>query len=226
MLMNIPKANSNDSQLSFNWIWKADIPLKINIFLWLIHHNKLLTSYTLSMMGVMENSNCNICNHSTEDTNHIFFECLIIQNYWNTLLTKIPHIKFITGQNFYPSNWMNTWKLTHYKDYDNLLKWHEIFLFCRWSIWKTRNDNTFNTRKEKTTPNQDYTEAIEFKHTIRSTNPPSTYKKINIRWNLPTYGGFKLNTDGSFLRNTEKYWEKRNWCSYQIWLRNLDSRIL
>ena len=53
-------------------IWKMEIPQKVKIFLRLIYHGKILTSWGMMRRGFMTNPHCHICIEEVEDLDHIF----------------------------------------------------------------------------------------------------------------------------------------------------------
>jgi hypothetical protein len=59
---------------SFKHLWKAKIPLKIKIWLWLIWHNSIPTKDTMIERGWLGNSKCQICDQN-ETIHHLFFSC-------------------------------------------------------------------------------------------------------------------------------------------------------
>lgn len=55
-------------------IWRAGIPLKIKIFMWLLFKNVVLTRDNLKKRNCVGNPLCYFCNE-TETANHLFFDC-------------------------------------------------------------------------------------------------------------------------------------------------------
>jgi hypothetical protein len=60
---------------SFKMIWKAKIPLKIKIFMWLVSQNVILTKDNLIKRRWKGNSSCAFCSEN-ENGGHLFFECV------------------------------------------------------------------------------------------------------------------------------------------------------
>ena len=65
----------------FTTIWKAHIPLKVRIFLWLVKQNKVLTRVNLSKRGWNGDKSCLFCG-LPETTNHLFVTCHFASVIW------------------------------------------------------------------------------------------------------------------------------------------------
>lgn len=65
---------SDEVGLYFKGIWKAKLPLKIKIWMWLINHNAILTKDNLLKRNWSGDPTCAFGNE-TETIPHIFFEC-------------------------------------------------------------------------------------------------------------------------------------------------------
>jgi hypothetical protein len=82
-------------------IWKAKIPLKIKIFLWLVEQNAILTKDSLSKRKWKGNSSCAFCTEN-ETSNHLFFECPTAKYVWSLLA-------YALGSDCRPSNMNQFW---------------------------------------------------------------------------------------------------------------------
>jgi hypothetical protein len=77
---------------SFKHLWKANIPLKIKIWLWLIWHNAIATKDTMTERGWLGNPMCQFCNQN-ETIHHLFFPILLPNLFgvvWQDPLVPIP----------------------------------------------------------------------------------------------------------------------------------------
>jgi hypothetical protein len=57
-------------------IWKAKIPLKIKIFLWLLQQDAILTKDNLIKRKWLGDKSCRFCTLD-ENSNHLFFDCVL-----------------------------------------------------------------------------------------------------------------------------------------------------
>ena len=73
---------SNEVGIYFKDIWKAKMPLKIKIWMWLINHNAILTKDNLLKRNWSGDLSCAFCNE-TETIPHIFFECPLAKYIWS-----------------------------------------------------------------------------------------------------------------------------------------------
>ncbi|GJR73176.1 RNA-directed DNA polymerase, eukaryota [Tanacetum coccineum] len=71
--------------------WIKTIPIKVNVFAWKLHLDRLPTRSNLLKRGIqVQSSLCPICNVLQEDTSHLFFSCdvaiaisRLICQWWN-----------------------------------------------------------------------------------------------------------------------------------------------
>jgi hypothetical protein len=73
---------------SFKHLWKAKIPLKIKVWLWLIWHNAIVTKDTMSERGWTGNPFYQFCNQS-ETILHLFFLCPAAKYVWSCVAKAI-----------------------------------------------------------------------------------------------------------------------------------------
>lgn len=64
---------------SIAWVWKTELPPKIQFFLWLCLHNSLPTTEVLGSRGLSLNPTCNMRQGGTESIDHLLRECLVAQ---------------------------------------------------------------------------------------------------------------------------------------------------
>jgi hypothetical protein len=65
-------------------VWKLKIPPKVQIFLWLLSKNKLLTRTNLAKRRKLEDLSCLFCSE-TETVHHLFFDCCVAKGVWSVL---------------------------------------------------------------------------------------------------------------------------------------------
>ena len=74
----------NIAGCNFRWIWRAKIPLKIQIFLWQLFQDSVLTRDVMSRRGWLGRPICAFCN-KRETSNHLFFTCPVARVMWRTV---------------------------------------------------------------------------------------------------------------------------------------------
>ena len=75
---------SNDQGISFNHIWKARIPHRIKVFMWLLENNDVLTKDNLLKKNWLGSPTCYFCS-SHECIDHLFFLCPIAKVLWGLI---------------------------------------------------------------------------------------------------------------------------------------------
>jgi hypothetical protein len=63
-------------------VWKLNVPPGIQVFLWLVSNNKILTRDNLSKRQLVQDKRCLFCS-DLESVEHLCFECDIIKMVWN-----------------------------------------------------------------------------------------------------------------------------------------------
>jgi hypothetical protein len=120
----------------FKHLWKAKIPLKIKICLWLIWHNAIATKDNMKKRKWVGNYACSFCS-SDESINHLFFACPAAKYMWSIVATSIgaPNRPICFTQYFW-------WIADRLPGRTNL---HVICVaaLC-WVIWKTWNKACFD----------------------------------------------------------------------------------
>jgi hypothetical protein len=122
----------------FWFIWKAKIPQRIKVFLWLILNDKILSKENLSKRNWQGNARCDWCG-CLETTSHIFYDCQVASFTWKVIQMVLDSISLPNNSNDMFGKW-----LCGFKVYERNL----ITIGCSavlWSLWKTRNDCCFNS---------------------------------------------------------------------------------
>jgi hypothetical protein len=72
---------SDDSSLNYKRIWKAKIPEKIKVFMWLVEQGAILTKDNMVKRRWQGNHGCLFCG-DFESVNHLLFTCPIAKVVW------------------------------------------------------------------------------------------------------------------------------------------------
>jgi hypothetical protein len=64
----------------FTHIWKAKIPYKVKIFVWLIENNAILSKDNMIRRGWVGNSSCQFCDIE-ENISHLFSNALQVESF-------------------------------------------------------------------------------------------------------------------------------------------------
>jgi hypothetical protein len=131
----------NDYGLNHNKIWKAKIPLKIKIFMWLVSQEAILTKDNLSRRKGKSDNTCAFC-IDKESIHHIFFECMTAKYIWSLLAYSL-------GADCRPTN-MNQFWFWIEKILPQGSVMHAVGLAAMcWAIWRSRNAVCFENKRVK-----------------------------------------------------------------------------
>lgn len=109
-------------------VWKLFIPPKVQIFLWLVTKNKILTRENIGKKVNLDNKEC-LFYAEPETTNHLLFDCCVAKRIWCDL-SEITGWKLVVGFLDVASSWLCNKKF---------LVWNMVTAVIMWSIWKLRN---------------------------------------------------------------------------------------
>jgi hypothetical protein len=122
-------------------LWEAKIPLKIKIFMWLIHGNAILTKDNLSRRNWQGDKRCFFCN-VYERIEDLFFYCYVARY----IQSLIAHIM---GANCRPSSFEQFWIwVNRYISNNKKIHFVGLLAIC-WAFWKTRNTIHFEKKQIK-----------------------------------------------------------------------------
>ena len=129
---------SGDTGHPFSHIWKARIPHRIKIFMWLYENKAIITKENLLRRNWQGDPSCYFCPND-ENMVHLFFTCPIAKVIWGMIAITL-------GTNNIPENldqykiWIEHW----------LPGGRPVYTFCVaaicWAIWKRRNAVCFEKK--------------------------------------------------------------------------------
>ncbi|GJW56453.1 RNA-directed DNA polymerase, eukaryota [Tanacetum coccineum] len=113
--------------------WIKYVPIKLNVFAWKVHLNRLPTRVNLQHRGVLvSDPSCPICHSEDEDLAHLFFRCSLVTDivrlvcrWWNIAWASIDSY----------SNWLHWFNAIRLSPkVKDLLE--GVFYITWWSIWR------------------------------------------------------------------------------------------
>ena len=132
------KLSSVGPYRSFKQLWKAKIPLKIKIWLWLIWHNAIATKDNMKKRKWVGDVSCRFC-PANETISHLFFDCPAAVYMWSVIGASLgAHTRPVCFTHFF------SW-IAKFFPFGSNLHIVGIAAFC-WAIWKTRNRACFEKR--------------------------------------------------------------------------------
>jgi hypothetical protein len=131
----------DDHGISYRRVWKAKIPEKIKIFMWLVEQKAILTKDSMIRRNWNGDPGCYFCG-CLETTDHLLFECPVAKVVWGV-------IALCFQQNNMPSNYEQFWawipKALPGGDHVYMIGLSAI---C-WATWKARNVACFEKKMLK-----------------------------------------------------------------------------
>lgn len=123
---------------AYKHIWKASIPLKIKIFLWLVEQKAILTKDNMVRRNWQGDPKCYFCN-LPETVDHLLFNCPVTKVVWGILARCFD-------QNSRPSSYEQYWFWIR----QVLPGGKDVYTFglaaIIWATWKTRNRCCFDKK--------------------------------------------------------------------------------
>ncbi|GJT69400.1 putative RNA-directed DNA polymerase, eukaryota, reverse transcriptase zinc-binding domain protein [Tanacetum coccineum] len=122
--------------------WNKSMPTKINVHIWRLYLNHLLTRCNLDSRSIdLHSSRCPVRDGDIETAQHLFIDCLIVSGLWHMVI-KWWHLE------------------NHPQDLHSLLSWSDTVNFMdttktcfdvvvhttTWIIWRYRNHVCFNSK--------------------------------------------------------------------------------
>ncbi|OMO83333.1 reverse transcriptase [Corchorus olitorius] len=81
----IAKKGDHNVHNNWSWIWKVPCYPKIQHFIWILRHQRLVTRCYLKHIGVSPDDSCPLCNQLPETLDHLFRSCNAASSIWNQL---------------------------------------------------------------------------------------------------------------------------------------------
>jgi hypothetical protein len=130
-----------DTGDSFSRTWKAKIPYKIKIFLWMVENKAILTKDNMVRRNWVGDNTCQFCDKE-ETISHLFFECNVARVVWGIITQCMGVINIPTNLSQYWC-WIKNWLLGGNKVYT-----FGLAVVC-WAVWKMRNKACFEKIRVK-----------------------------------------------------------------------------
>jgi hypothetical protein len=115
-------------------VWDLKIPPRVQIFLWLLSQNKIMTRDNLRHRGIQETLKCELCSE-LESVKHLFFDCLVSRLLWS-VVQEIFDVEIVDYLSL-ASKWLCN------KKFEQL---NVVSSAVIWCIWNNRNHLVFNRK--------------------------------------------------------------------------------
>ncbi|KAJ1688151.1 hypothetical protein LUZ63_019541 [Rhynchospora breviuscula] len=121
-------------------LWKIKAPPKVQIFLWLILLDRVLTQQNLVRRNWPSITSCQCCSEGCMETSvHLFVHCNFAKQIWTQLQIRfnLPLLTFTTDL---PAFWLQNRETIG-------PSWDIIWAASSWAIWKERNSRIFGSNR-------------------------------------------------------------------------------
>lgn len=187
--------SSNGIDRSFKHLWKAKIPLKIKIWLWLIWHNAIATKDNMKKRQWEGDTKCRFC-HEKETIGHLFFTCSAAAYVWGTVTNTL-------GATTRPGCFSQYfWWITQHSAFSRNVQIAGLAAIC-WAIWKIHNRACFEGKLIRS--------LVELICTACSF--------------LTHWAGIHNETDGAMLRSASAGLQEEALRVHQVYARNTRRRL-
>ena len=115
-------------------VWDIKIPPRVQIFLWLLSQNKVMTTDNLRKRGMPKPLECCLCKEF-ESVTHLFFDCIVANQMWST----VQEVFGVEICDYYSlaSKWLCG---------KRHLQLNVVSSAVLWSLWINRNNIVFNRK--------------------------------------------------------------------------------
>ncbi|CAN1189723.1 Putative ribonuclease H protein At1g65750 [Linum perenne] len=179
------------TDVNWNTVWQWSGPGRVQYFLWLLSHGKILTNSERKIRHMTEDESCPRCKAAEETITHALRDCPYAANVWNLLGYNYADP---LRQGINSNSWVNL-LLTHEKSL-------EVGI-ASWLLWKARNDLVFNGANDSANSLvariRNWIMTITNAGTQQDIIGARTHDRIrtDVAWEPGEAGWVVLNTDGS-----------------------------
>lgn len=132
-------AQSQDPTPCWAKAWFPGLTPKINIFLWILLQNNILTIDNLRKRDFYLPNRCYLCLNNEESVNHMFIHCPFVLPIWG-MFFQMWGLNWVFPQDI--QDYFKSWNYpTNNPTIRNL--WKFSFAHILWGIWKERNKKLF-----------------------------------------------------------------------------------
>jgi ribonuclease HI len=186
----------DEAAMVWNKIWKLQVPERVRVFVWMMHHDRLLTNHRKSRMG-LGSAMCSYCGDQCETILHVLRDCPLVMPLWLNMVRMDMRGQFFAGNIL---QWIH-FNLSNNVGVQQDMKWPNVWAVACHFAWGWRNKEKHDEHYVRpTTPTMfvmrnvhSYMLAEQALQTSRKT----LRIEILINWKTPPVGWVKLNTDGS-----------------------------
>nr|GLL29880.1 uncharacterized protein LOC109150807 [Ipomoea trifida] len=194
-------SSHSNKQTDIDWklIWSIRLPNRINFFLWLIMHGRIMCNAERKRRHLTLVDDCHNCRGVSEDIDHVLRRCPMAKEVWKAIMPPqmfdhdlqmdwhfwfIKNLKIKGGKYGFPN-------------------WNTAFSVICWHIWKWRNYLIFKNESshifQKVSFIRNYCKDIQNAFVNNQLQNFSCNSRLRLMscWKKPENGWIAVNVDGS-----------------------------
>lgn len=130
-------------QWRFEFIWKANAPLKVKLFTLLLLKKRILTHDVMVRRGFQCDLQCAMCvSDHTESALHLCYHCQYATRVWEEVQRLLGR-RILVNAGSVQQIWDKSWDFIKLVGGMSRKKWATIFMCVSWHLWKQRNEKIF-----------------------------------------------------------------------------------
>ncbi|CAA7037229.1 unnamed protein product [Microthlaspi erraticum] len=192
-----PKPNM---QTLFTGIWRAVVPERTRVFLWLVANHSIMTNLERRRRHITDTSLYQVCKGGEESTMHILRDCPAMAGIWTRIVPVSKQREFFTAPIL---NWLHD-NIGNNTDMGGHT-WSTLFAISTWWGWKWRCWNVFGNSgkcKDRVKFLKNLATEVFSAHVkLRQQTSTCVREERHIAWTKPENGWWKMNTDGASRGN-------------------------
>ncbi|GMI88940.1 hypothetical protein HRI_002563300 [Hibiscus trionum] len=177
-------------------IWSLNVPKRVQTFLWLMAHERLLTNVERVRRHIATSPLWSLCGVAEEDIDHVLRKCKRAEETWMNLV----HVQ---DRNIFRMAPFREWMLGNLASSAVGMQYNEpwgvVFATTCWLLWKDRCSRIFDANYvgKQNMDVQCKLLAVEFAQACCSKQRRQREERPAINWSCPPPDWIKANTDGA-----------------------------
>jgi ribonuclease HI/exonuclease III len=222
-LLNLPHVPPNPA--IWKAIWKFKTIPKIDLFLWTLGHDSILTGDNLKRKGWAGPFRCPLCLQAEESSPHLFLSCPFSKEVWT--LVAGSHFPLPSDLHSLLMDWITLSPFPSPKQSLVTILWQILPRFTLWGLWLERNSRLFR-EKERIPPQVAARIRSLFKEWASNHTFPPNSRKMDDKEEHWCTQFLPLNPNGTISSPTvQASWELRQGKEdFEKWKRERDCHIL
>jgi ribonuclease HI len=186
---------SSDGKSFWTKIWEIPCIPKVKQFMWRLAHNSLPIMANIEKRGIECDTKCTCCNYPVEDGVHLFLKCKEMRTLWRDIGLEDLCDQMAT----YDSAQDVVQEILKRNDGEKTLI---ACMLWRWWLRRNKRSKEGKVILVQEILRQSKYWAAESLQIFKKEEKVTTSSRQICRWQRPSVGTMKVNTDGAFIEGT------------------------